>query len=148
MSQVFVLNKFIPYLRTQLDALGYTEHSDEFDQDNIAATVIDKTYMITPRGLTSSRSSHTSYEWTFPVNITLWFRGYRTPSDAVDGALESVESVLDNVLDIGSRYSQTGMSDIYPTAIDFEPIDKSNDCIIQASIGLTAVIQMFNDKNC
>lgn len=148
MSQTLVLNRFIPYLRSQLDGLGYVEHDDEFDQDNVAATVVDKTYMITPRGLTSSRSSHTSYEWTFPVVVTLWFSGYRKPSDAVDGALESVEKLLDNVLDIGSRYSQDGLSDIYPTTIDFEPIDSSNDCIIQASIGLTAVIQMFNDKNC
>jgi hypothetical protein len=148
MSQVLVLNRFIPYLRGHLDALGYTEHTDEFDQDNVAKTVIDKTYMLTPGGLTSSRSSHTSYEWTFPVTLTLWFSGYRNPSDAVDGALESIENVLDNVLDIGSRYSQAGIMDIYPSSIDFEPIASSNDCTIQASVGLTATIQMFNEKNC
>jgi hypothetical protein len=148
MSQVLVLNRFIPYLRSQLDALGYFEHDDEFDKDNIANTVLDKTYMITPGSLTSSRSSHLSYTWTFPVTVNLWFSGYRKPSDAVDGAIESIELILDSVLDISNRYSQDGLTEIYPNNIDFEPIDKSNDCIIQASIGLTAVIQMFNDKNC
>lgn len=148
MSQVFVLNKFIPYLREQLNLLNYTEHDGEFDQDNIASTVLDRTYMITPQGLTSTRSSHTSYEWTFPANVTIWLKGFRNPSEAVDAALESAEAVLDNVLDISQRYSQSGMSDIYPTSIDFEPIDSSNNCVIQVSIGLTATIQMFNDKNC
>jgi hypothetical protein len=148
MSQTFVLNRFIPYLRSQLNTLGYLEHDDEFDQDNVAKTIIDKSYMITPRGITSSRSSHTSYEWTFPVELILWFSGYRKPSEAVDGALENIEKILDEVLDISVRYSQEGLSDIYPTTIDFTPIDSSNDCIVQATVGLTAVIQMFNDKNC
>ena len=148
MSQTLVLNRFIPYLREKLNALGYQEHDDEFDEDNIAATVIDKSYMIKTRGITSARSSHTTYEWTFPVEVLLWFKGFRKPSDAVDGALESVELVLDEVLDISSRYTVPGLMDVHPSTIDFEPIDAPNDCIIQASVGLTAVIQMLNDKNC
>jgi hypothetical protein len=148
MSQVIVLNKFIPYLRQVLNDLGYHEHEDEFDQDNIASTVIDKTYMITPQGLRSSRSSHLTFEWTFPVVVTLFFSGYRKPSEAVDGSLEQIELFLDEVLDVSERYSVQGLADLYPTSIDFNPVDQSNDTIVQASIGLTAIINMFNDKNC
>ncbi len=148
MSQVIVLNKFIPYLRGVLNDLGYVEHEDEFDQDNIANSVIDKTYLVTPKGLTSSRSSHLTYEWTFPVVVSLFFSGHRRPSDAVDSAIESIELFLDEALDIEKRYSVEGLSDLYATSIDFAPVDESNDTIIQASIGLTGIIHMFNDKNC
>lgn len=146
--QTLVLTRFIPYLRTALDGLGFNEHEDEFDQDNIANTVIDKTYLITPNSITSSVSSHTSFEWTFPVVVTLFFSGYRKPSDAVDGALENIELFLDEVLDVSKRFSIEGLQTLRPTNIDFSPVDGSNDTIIQASIGLTATIQMFNDLDC
>lgn len=148
MSQTLVLTRFIPYVRTVLEDMGYTEHDDEFDQDNIAGTVIHKTFMITPGSLSSSVSSHTSFEWTFPVKVSLFFEGYRKPSDAIDGAIEGVELFLDQVLDVEKRFSIEGIQTLRPTSIDFNPIDGSNDTIIQASIGLTATIQMFNDLDC
>lgn len=148
MSQVKVLSRFIPYLRGVLNDLGYQEHTDEFDEDNVASTVLDKTYMITPQGITSSRSSHTSYEWTFPVSVVLWFNGYRNPSDAVDGALDQIELFLDECLDIKKRNSIEGLADVYPNRVDFTPIDVSNDTVIQASISLVGVLNMFNDKDC
>lgn len=148
MSQVNVLGKFIPYLRSVLEGMGYVEHFDEYDKENVANTIIDKSYSITPRGLTSQKSSHLSFEWTFPVTINLWFSGYRKPSDATDDALEKVEAFLDLALDVSTRYSVSGLTDLFPTSIDFEPISDSNDSIIKASIGVTAIINMFNDKNC
>lgn len=148
MAQAYVLNKFIPYLRGKLNDLGFQEHDDEFDQDNVASTVLDKTYLITPGRLSSSRSSHSSYEWTFPAVVTLFISGYRKPSDAVDSALEIVENFLDECLDVSSRYSIVGLQDIHPTDVSFSPVDGSNDTVIQVSIGITAVLNMYNDKNC
>lgn len=148
MSQVRVLDKLIPYVRTKIESLGYKEHVDEYDQNNIASTVINKTFMMTPGTLTSSRSSHQSYEWTFPLEIVIWYKGYLKPSEAVEYAIENVEIVLDELLDVSSRYSVVGLSDIYPESIDFEPISESNDSIIKATIGIVGVLQMYNNKNC
>lgn len=148
MSQVYQLNKFIPYVRSKLDLMGYMEHVDEYDDDNIAATIIDRSYKITPGSLSSSRSNHSDFEWTFPVTVDLWFRGFNKPSDALDYAIERVESFLDNTLDLGDRFNVAGLREIYSTSIDFKPLSESNDCIIQASIGLTAIIHVYHDANC
>lgn len=148
MSQTLVLTRVIPYLRNVLQDMGYVEHDDEFDSENIANTVINKTFLITPSGITASVASHTSFEWTFSIVVNLFFEGYRKPSDAIDGALENVELFLDQVLDINKRYAIEGVQTLRPTNVDFEPVEESNDSIIKASIGLTATVQMFNDLDC
>lgn len=148
MSQVFQLTKVIPYFRTKLESLGYAEHLDEYDEDNIANTIIDKTYSVRPGTLSSSRSNSLDFEWTFPIDVTLWFNGYGRPSDAVDGSLESIENFLDVILDQANRFDIAGLREIYPTNIDLSPLSVSNDTIIKAKVGFVVVLHVVHNIDC
>lgn len=142
------LASFIPYVRAQLEGLGYREHFDEFDDANIAATIMDKTFLLTPGSLSSGPSRGVDYEWTYPLMVEIFFRGYSAPSTAVDAAILEIEKFLDVILEIEKRNSVAGIRDIYPTGIDFEPFSGDNDSIIKCKIGLTAKIHIYNSENC
>ena len=142
------LAAFIPYLRTKMQAQGYVEHFDEFDGENIPATVLDRAFRITPDTLTTGPSRQTDFEWTFPVTVEIYFKGYNRPSDAIDGAFIEIEKLNDALFDISERQSQNGIRDIYPTSIAFERFSGDNDHIIRAKIGLTAVLNIYNSKDC
>jgi hypothetical protein len=142
------LSAFIPYVRAQLQTLGYVEHFDEFDDQNIAATILDKTFMLTPGRLSSGSSRGVDFEWTYPLTIELFFRGYAQPSNAIDGAFLEVEKILDLVFEIEKRNSVIGLRDVYPTGLSFEPFSGDNDSIIKCKIDLTAKIHIYNSENC
>lgn len=142
------LSLLIPYVRNKLQGLGYTEHTDEFDGDNIPATVMDKTFKLNPGSLSAQRASSKDYLWTYPLEIEIFFRGYNYPSAAVDGAFVEVEKIMDEVFDIADRYSQSGIRDIYPTGVSFEPFSSDNDSIVRVKIDMSAQINIYNSKDC
>lgn len=142
------LASLIPYVRSKMNTLGYSEHRDEFDLENIPSTVIDKTYSIQVESLSVGNKSHVDYEWSFPLSLYVFYKGYNNPSDAMDGAIGEAERIMTELFEIEDRFSVEGIRKIEANGLSFSPMSQDNDTIIRTKIELTGTINIYYSKNC
>jgi hypothetical protein len=142
------LGSVFPYIQNKMESIGYTEHSDEFDLDNVASTILDKSFSIQLGEFSASVASQLDYEWSIPISLYVYLNGYQRPSDAMTDAINKASVAMDEIIDVGDRYTQTGIRNIKPTSLDFKKYAQDADHIIVIKIGLEATVHIYNNKNC
>lgn len=142
------LASVLPYVQEKLEVLGYLEHDDEFDLENIPSTKIDKAYSIQLGEFSASSASQLDYEWSVPMNLYVFLNGYARPNDAMLDAINKATAIMDELFEIDERYSQTGIRNIKPQSLDFKKYADDADHIIVIKVGIEATVNVFNSKNC
>lgn len=142
------LSLVLPYIRAKMSTLNYVEHFDAFDGENIPSTILDKSYRVTVETMSAGKSRALDYEWTMPVEIEVYFKGFTRPIVAIDEAIMEVEKIMDTMLDVSDRFSQSGIREMYPTQLSFERFTGDNDAVIRAKFRIEAIVNLLNDRIC
>lgn len=138
----------IPYIKEKMALLGYVEHDDEFDLENIPSTKIDKTYSLQVESISASPASHIDFEWSMPMYLFVFLNGYSKPSEAMIDALDKASTITDEIFEVTDRYYASGIRSFKPLSLDFKKYAEDADHIIMIKIGIEATINIFNSKNC
>lgn len=115
-----------PYFRKHLSSLNFKEWSDGFNIENIPSTVLDKSYHIESNTAQTVGSNQLAYTLTQRVVISIFRKGFRTPSMALDMLMNDVDDILDVVVDPTNRLT-TGIKNVKFVQFQAQPIAESND---------------------
>jgi len=120
------LSSVRPLARQILDGLGYSEWTDGFNSENIPSTILDGTYFLNIGSISASAANQATHEFDYPLEIRLFFKGYRDPREAIDAAVSQSDNIIGGFLTESVRLTQE-IRDITLTSLNFEPLDASND---------------------
>lgn len=128
-----------PFFRTRLNALGFTEHTDAFDDENREQTRLEKLYRLESGPVASGPANQTVHEFEFDITLVITLRGKRDNVDLVDRAFEVSEDILEDVLQESVRIG-TDIKDIVPSTISVAPYTGSDDNDLILSMGFTGIV--------
>jgi len=138
-----------PFLRTQFKALGFKEHTDAFNTDNIGETVIDDRFHLgATTGLSAGAVGNKQHELFYSLTVTV-FKKTKKRKDTSEG-VDAVDKVLDDILtallSIAIRVQgDSAIKDVQLNSAVQSPLDSSNDNIIRLEMDLTVILtECFN----
>lgn len=128
-----------PYFKLHCEAVGLRQHDDAFNSANVASSIIDKSYFLQVTNFNGRKLNQNDQEVEFPMTVVLFFKGYRSPSQAIDMALEKVEALIKEVQKPAYRLG-TSLKNVSLTAVDIEPIDGTNDNAVKVSVNFNVIL--------
>lgn len=126
------------YLRTRLDGLGYHEHVDGFNTENIAESVLDMAYHILVNSIDGGSINHTHQNTVSRVSVKVFHRGYRDVTEAIDTAIASLETIVRDVCKVANRTSSV-FNVVFETC-DFQPFSSANDNSVMIDISFSVSV--------
>lgn len=115
------------YFRSNMIALNYREHKDAFNFENIPSTLLNNSFHIeNPSGGRRGEYLNEGQELEIDCVLRVFFKGYRSPADAVDNALTALDTILTRVLNSERRIG-SNLKNIYFNDYRLEPLNQTND---------------------
>lgn len=127
------LTLVLPYFRECLCDLNFEEWKTELDSDNPPSTIIERAFRLEIGNIIIQPARHTTFNFSFPVELNLYFKTYLDPVEGMDCALRTTEEVLCCLLAAEKRYG-SDLKSISPTSIIYEALADTNDNVIKAII--------------
>lgn len=123
-----------PYVTARLEGLGYAEHIDPFNDENIPSSLLDNGFHQLILSITGADKTNSSQGLDVSVQVKVFFKGFRNPEEALTQGIEKSEEIISEVTMFknfqGLAKPITG---VFLDSLNFEPYDEgSNDNIIQA----------------
>lgn len=130
-----------PYFTARCKAVGLKEHTDAFNDENIASTLIGDAFHIELGTFTGRKLNQNDQEVLCPVTIKFWRKGYKTPGDAVDKAVlkadELIKECLKNSNRLGTLIKNVSFDSMVP-----EALATSNDNVVKVTLNFNALVIM------
>jgi hypothetical protein len=109
-----------------METLGYEEWRDGFNFENIPSTLLDKSFHIESGDVVPTTSNHQLHEFSSPIVIRVYLKGFLDPVEAIDNAYDTADDILAEIL-LPSNRLGTNVKDIVPTNISVKPLNDQND---------------------
>ena len=129
----------LPYVRSRLEALGYDEHPDAFNPDNVPSTDFDTTYHVELLPSIPQRRDHTSEQINVPFRIRIYYKLLRSTNEGRDEVVAIADTVYDEVIAAQNRLGEAVKS----VEFDFwniEQLADSNDNAVKLVMEFTAIV--------
>lgn len=123
-----------PYITERLSGLGYSEHVDPFNDENIPSTLLDNGFHQIMLDISGADRSQVSQGLDVPVQVKVFFKGFRSPDEALTQSIINAEEIISDVTMFGNyvNYSPP-ITSVLLDSLSFEPYSlESNDNIVQA----------------
>jgi hypothetical protein len=128
--------KFVrPYLRARLNALGFKEHTEAFNTENIASTVLNKSYHIGQGEIFNKRMQMDHSEVESSIALKFYIKGFRDTASAIDTSISLTEDILQSIISPSNRLLGN-VKDVIFNSAAYEPLTVSNDNTVMATIDL------------
>ena len=114
------------YFRDRLEFLGFEEWRDGFNFENIPSTLLDKSFHIESGDVAPTASNHQVHEFSSPIIIRVFLKGFLDPVEAIDSAFDSADDIMAEVLLPANRLG-VNIKDVVPTNISVKPLSDQND---------------------
>lgn len=122
------------FLRTRMDALLFTEWQDGFNVNNIPDTILDKAYHILSPNAETVKLDMVILDMDFHQEIAVFRKGFRNPAEAIDAAIEDMETIIVDLISMANRF--TGHLNVIPGGFTIEPLSDDNDNSVKATLNL------------
>jgi hypothetical protein len=123
-----------PYITERLSGLGYSEHVDPFNDENIPSTLLDNGFHQIMLDISGAERSQVAQGLDVPVQVKVFFKGFRSPDEALTQSIINAEEIISDVTMFGNyaNYSPP-ITSVLLDSLSFEPYSlESNDNIVQA----------------
>lgn len=123
-----------PYFTQQLNALGLTEWTDAFGEDNLPSTVVDRSYHQRVVTVSGTSINQETLEYLVNHELKIYFKSFNDTDLGVDNALIESESVIVKCCNL-PEYSTAGLKGVFLDSMDVSPFDNEvNDNLMVATI--------------
>ena len=130
-----------PFFRERLEGLGFSEHDQPFQPNQIGETIVNDSFHMETGSIISSAANQVVHSFEFPITVRIYKKGYVNLLEAYDDIHETADEVLSDLLEPSVRIG-TDIKDIVPESIDILPIDDSNDNILYLELVFTAKLEL------
>lgn len=132
-----------PYFRSRLDALGLFEWDDAFNFENIPEALLDGAYHIDANDIGNVSLNQNDLHLDHTVIIRTFIKGFRTPKEALDTAMQRLEDIYKEVLKPSNRVTQaSGLRNVLLNSTIIEPISESNDNAVMCEISFSVRVHI------
>lgn len=123
-----------PYIQQVMTDLGFIEHDDPFNDGNIPSNILDGKYHQTMLEVVGVEKNNEAQGVEVPVLVKAFFKGYRTPVEALEHSIIRSEEIVVEMLKAENFFNFTpAITGVFLDSLGFEPYDQeSNDNIIVA----------------
>jgi hypothetical protein len=128
-----------PFFRARLNALGFREHSDGFDDLNREQSRLDRLYRIQSGPVSGSPANQSIHEFEFDIELVITLSGRRNNVELIDRAFTVAEEVLEDVLQESVRIG-TAIKDIVPGTVSVTPYSGTDDNDLILTMGFSGII--------
>ena len=129
-----------PLFRERLNALGFKEHKDAFDDQNRPQKQLEKLYRLNSSGANGQSANHTTHLFESDIELVITLKGKGDKNvDLADRAWVVADEVLADILSPSVR-NGTIIKDISPKGITVDPLSASDDNDVILTMGFTASI--------
>lgn len=123
----------------------FHEWEDAFNLENIPSTILDKAYHLDFGPATADAQNQTCLPYNWPVTISFFLKGYRSPKDAVDTALIKSEAILKECLRHSKRLTDLAVNNsrivnVKSASTRIEPLDQSNDNVVKVTMDFSVTV--------
>jgi hypothetical protein len=132
------LTKIRPYFRGRLEGLGYREHLDGFNIENVPQTLIDRSFHILVTSIRGGPINHTHQDTEAQVEVVLFFKGFRDVAAAIDTSIDEVEKIVKDVCKVSNRTSE--LLNVVFDGVDFAPLNDQNDNSVLVRMNFAAFV--------
>lgn len=131
-----------PYFRAQVSSLGFEEWPDGYGDDNIPATILDRSFHQRVISVDGRAVNQETIEYMTTHSVKVFFKGFNDPSSAIDQGILDAQSIIVKCMKL-SDYTTAGLKGIFFDSMTVDPYDETaNDNIIVATIIFN--IRVFN----
>lgn len=123
--------------RQRLEGLGYREHRDAFNFENIGANILDDSFHLETGSVASFAANQLAHDFEYGITVRIFKRGYSDPATLLDEIDQIAQDVYSDILAPGIRLG-TEIKDIVPNSYQPLPYDASNDNSIILEMSFTA----------
>ncbi|HNC40332.1 MAG TPA: hypothetical protein PK522_00960 [Nitrosomonas sp.] len=123
-----------PYITARLTALGYKEHVDPFNDENIPASLVDGAFHQLMLPISGVDRNSVAQGLDVPVQVKVLMTGYRNPEEALTQSIANAESIISDIT-LHSNYVNNAppITGVFLDSLEFGPYSvESNDNIVQA----------------
>lgn len=129
-----------PYFRTRLESLGYVEHKDAFNVENIAKTALAKAYHVEMRDAQGVRSNQDSLDIEVPLTVRVFIPPRKDAMAGVDLGIAAADTVIADTCSALNRLTQSGIKNVLFQALALEPLAQSNDNGVIVRLDFTVLV--------
>jgi hypothetical protein len=130
------------YFKARCEAVGLSEHSDGFNEENIAASTIDNTFHVLLGQFSGRKLNQSDQEIDCPVVVSFWVKGFRDPAEGIDRAVQLGEDLLKETLKNSNRLGQC-LKNVTFSSMNVEPLSTDNDNAIKVVMNFTAFTSLL-----
>lgn len=116
------------------------EWDDAFNIENIPSSVLDKSWHITFGTFNYTGSAHTCLNFDCPVTLSVMFKGYRAPKEAIDTALTFADSIVKECTKPVQRLNQPSIKNVLPGIVNIRELGASNDNVVVLEIQFNCIV--------
>ena len=125
-----------PFFRTEMKALGYREHEDAFNIENIPDNILKNGFHLDTESNNSSVSEQLIHNFSYNLTLRIFKKCYKNTVECSDNADELADEIFETVLSPSKRYGEI-IKDIVPDGYTPTIYDGSNDNILVVEFKFT-----------
>jgi hypothetical protein len=129
------------YFRARCKAVGLTEHTDAFNNNNIPSTVIDKSFHLGAPAGSSRKLNQNDHEFDIGMELVVYFKGYRNPSEGLDRSIEVIETLVKEIEKPSNRLGVC-LKNVVVQSVNWEALADSNDNSIRARVSCNVITSL------
>lgn len=133
-----------PYIEARMTAVDadYREWTDAFNIANIPSNILEKSWHLAFGTASPITLNQNCLSYSYPVVLNVFFKGYQTPSNAIDSGNLAAENILKEVLANANRLNISAVNagrviNILPGTFSLNPLADSNDNIVRLELNFT-----------
>lgn len=140
------LQKARTYFKTHMKNIGYTEHLDGFQDDNLGEINLNKAFHIRVNSVEGGAINQLDQRTTTNIIMSTYYKGLRNADEANQTALKEVEKVLKECVNITNRTSD-GILNVVFNRAEVRPVSDTNaiHCVIDYDFDITIMIGVEED---
>ena len=140
------LQKARTYFKSAFKSIGYTEHLDGFQDENLGEINLNKAFHVRAVSIEGGSINQLDQRTETNIIVSTYYKGLRTADEANQIALKEVEKVLKQCVNITNRTSDGVLNVVFNRA-EIRPIDDTNaiHCVIDYDFDVTIMIGVEED---
>ena len=131
-----------PYFQARLAAVDpdFREWEDGFNVDNIPSTILDKSWHLRFDPFSYVGTAHTCLSFDCGLTMSVFFKGYRNPQEAIDSALFFADAIIKECTNPVHRLNQPKIKNVLPSTVAVRELGATNDNAVVLEIQLTCEV--------
>ena len=134
------LANVLGYARTRMKVLGFIEHDDANNDENIGRTALDDSFQLELNTFTGDGENQDNLQILSPFTLKVFRNIRRDTNTSRDEGIVIMDTIIDDFIKASNRLTVTGIKTIVLDSGKIERASESNDNAFTITLEFTALV--------